>query len=218
MFEIIGVESKVKLNLLSNKYKGKLIVFTGVDGSGKTTLLNMAEKYLKYNGVKIYKTKMPSDRIRELDVFRNFHDSFDKEVREQVDVFSLTVLVSGDRLVVMDTEVIPALERGEWVLCDRYCYSGNIRCKDKLITSISERFIKPDIVFVANAAEDVVKKRVMQRENERNLYYDDIGVSQQITKYLEMAQENDFVVINTEQELNSVENEIKRKLAKILCL
>ena len=208
----------MKLNLLSNKYKGKLIVFTGVDGSGKTTLLNMAEKYLKYNGVKIYKTKMPSDRIRELDVFRNFHDSFDKEVREQVDVFSLTVLVSGDRLVVMDTEVIPALERGEWVLCDRYCYSGNIRCKDKLITSISERFIKPDIVFVANAAEDVVKKRVMQRENERNLYYDDIGVSQQITKYLEMAQENDFVVINTEQELNSVENEIKRKLAKILCL
>ena len=207
----------MKYNLKSNDYSGKLIVFTGVDGAGKTTLLELCKDFLKQKNIEVYCTKMPSDRIRGMDVFRNFHDSKDEELRNAVDVFSLTVLACGDRLIVQDTEIIPALKQGKWVLCDRYCYTGNVRCRDYIIDEISEKFIQPDIAILADASPEVLKKRVMEREAEKNLFYDYKGVIEQRKKYLEIAGENNIMIINTERDLSNVKDELTTLLHKEIC-
>ena len=36
-----------KLQLRTNPYKGKLLVFEGTDGAGKTTLISMTEHYIE---------------------------------------------------------------------------------------------------------------------------------------------------------------------------
>lgn len=198
----------MKYNLKNNDYSGKLIIFTGVDGAGKTTLLELCKNFLRKKGIEVYCSKMPSDRIRSLDVFRNFHDSKNEDIRNAVDVFSLTILACGDRLIVQDTEIIPALEQGKWVLCDRYCYTGNVRCEDYIIDEISEKFIKPDIAILADASPEVLKRRVMERETEKNLFYDDEGVIQQRQKYIEIANDNSMVIINTEREQDSIKSEL----------
>lgn len=60
----------MKLSLLKNDYPGKLIVFEGVDGAGKTTLLEKTRLYLDQKQIKYTAIKMPSHRIRTMEVFR----------------------------------------------------------------------------------------------------------------------------------------------------
>lgn len=208
----------MKYKMQRNTRKGKLLVFTGVDGSGKTTLLNISKQFLNKQGIDFIVTKMPSDRIRQIDVFRNFHDSNDEKVRNKVGVFGLTVLASGDRLIVQDTDIIPNLEKGIWVLCDRYCYTGNVRCDDPIITAITEMFIMPDMAFLATASAPILKQRVLDREDEKELYYDDDGVDAQVVKYNQIAKDNDFFVINTEQDYRTMEDEIKSLILSLITI
>ena len=56
------------LNMRPNDTSGFLFTFCGLDGCGKTTMLTRLEKDLgdKY---KIFKTKQPTNAVRESDIF-----------------------------------------------------------------------------------------------------------------------------------------------------
>jgi dTMP kinase len=183
-----------------NIYPGKLIVFTGVDGSGKTTHLYEAKHYIESKGDKCFITKMPSDRIRKMYIFHEWHNG-NKDLINNIDRVSLITLASGDRLLIQDTEIIPALKRGEYVLCDRYTYTGLVFSNDPLIKLISGRFIKPDLVFLTHAKLNIAEKRVKSREDEKNKYYDRVEVQKQINKYWRLAEANNFIILNTEDAL-----------------
>ncbi len=51
----------MKLDMMNNEYKGKLITFSGLNGSGKTTQIKKLKKWLKRNGHKVFLTKQPTD-------------------------------------------------------------------------------------------------------------------------------------------------------------
>lgn len=204
------------LSLLKNEYPGKLIVFEGVDGAGKTTLLQKTSAFLDKNQIKHRTIKMPSHRIRALEEFRKTHESHNHEERAEVDAFSLTVLVSGDRLITLNQEVIPALKRGEWVLCDRYTYTGNICCNDPIIQSISERFIQPDLAILAEADFMTVKDRVLARPTEKHLFFDDDEVKQKISKYRQLAQQNNFMIIDTTQDQETIDQLLLARLHQLM--
>jgi len=205
-----------KFEMRKNPYEGKLIVATGVDGSGKTSLLAEAKRYLASGGVDCILTRMPSDRIRSLPVFRDFHDSHDENKRTAVSVEALTVLVSGDRLIVLETEVIPALRTGRWVLCDRYAYTGSIMCDDPLIDAIGDRFLRPDLVLLATASVETVRARVLSRPDERVLYYDSEAVRRHIDRYRALGDLNEFVTVPTDGPLETAALVVRRSLDRLL--
>lgn len=187
----------MKLKLKKNKYCGKLIVFEGCDGSGKTTLLNYVKDYLQKLGRQVYSTKMPSQRIRSIDIFNDYDKSLDNTIRQTINLENLTVFVSGDRLLVQDLEIVPALKQGKIVLCDRYCYTSLARCNTKLIKSIAQNFIKPDLVIYTKANPQVLKQRVKSRQNEKNDFYDDDDVKNQILIFDTLSKSNNFYEIDT---------------------
>ena len=187
----------MKLNLQKNKYFGKLIVFEGCDGSGKTTLLNFVKEYLQKLGKQVYTTKMPSQRVRNIDVFNDYDKSLDNTTRQIVNLENLTVFVSGDRLLVQDIEIVPALKQGKIVLCDRYCYTSLARCNTKLIKTIAQKFIKPDLVIYAKANLQTLKQRVKSRQNEENDFYDEDDVKNQILIFDTLSKSNNFYEIDT---------------------
>lgn len=158
---------------------------------------------------------MPSHRIRTIEAFRKTHENHNHEERTAIDALSMTVLVSGDRLITLNEEVIPALKRGEWVLCDRYTYTGNICCSDPIIQSISERFIQPDLAILAAADLMTVKNRVLSRPTEKHLFFDDHEVQQKISKYMQLAQSNNFVIIDTTQEQAAIDALLFAELSKL---
>ncbi len=192
----------MKLNLQKNGYDGKLIVFEGCDGSGKTTILNEVKKILEEKNIEYYATKMPSQRIRNIDVFNDYDNSQDNFIRENVNLENLTIMVSGDRLLVQDLEIVPALKQGKVVLCDRYCYTSLARCNTKIIEEIANKFIEPNLVIYAKSPPKVLKMRVKSRKNEKNNYYNDKDVQNQIKIFDELSHDNDFVEINTNKQLD----------------
>ena len=74
-----------RLRMIKNTFKGKLIVFTGIDGTGKTTLQNKAKEYLEGKGRRCFLTKMPSKRIQNMSVFKKFNYSNSEAERKKVE-------------------------------------------------------------------------------------------------------------------------------------
>lgn len=190
------------MEMLKNNYIGKLIVFEGTDGSGKTTLLNQTKKILEQQNIECYATKMPSQRVRNIDIFNEYDKSNDDTIRNTVDLENLTIFVSGDRLLVQDLEIIPALKHGKIVLCDRYCFTSLARCNTPLIKKLANRFIKPDITIYAYAPFEIVKSRVKSRINEKNDFFDEKDVKNQIKIFNKLAKENNFETVDTTKEVD----------------
>lgn len=203
-----------KLKLRKNSYAGKLIVFEGIDGSGKTTLIKSTIKYLELLGYECVYVKMPSDRMRSLKLFNDFDNSKDDSVRKTINLTNLTIMVSGDRLVTQDEIIIPALKQNKVVICDRYCFTGYVRCTDAIIKKISSRFLKPNLTILCDCKVETAKTRVLERQLEKNNFYDEEDVKVQKQKFLKLAKLNKFKIIDTDKTTDNCLDEIKKIIKK----
>src|SRR5262245_13872659 len=107
----------LRLDLQRHNYPGKLIVFEGIDGSGKTTLINALSSYLKDRGQDHIIIKTPSEDLRATWVWKAYFDQTLGISRDEVNVFGLSIMAFGDRLVHQSYVTEPALRAGKWVLC-----------------------------------------------------------------------------------------------------
>ena len=96
---------------------GKLIVFEGTDGTGKTTQRDMLAKYLMTHGYATLITKEPTEgpygmQIRDLYRNRNRYSP-----EEELELFL------ADRRDHVVSLLLPNLQEGKIILCDRYYFS-----------------------------------------------------------------------------------------------
>lgn len=205
-----------KFKFKKNCFGGKLIVFEGIDGSGKTTLIKILQEYLREKNIDSIYLKMPSDRMRNLQIFDDYDNSKDDKVRNLIDLTNLTIMVSGDRLLQQDEIIIPALKQNKIVLCDRYCFTGYVRCSKSIIYQISKRFLQPDLSLLCDCEVETAKSRIDMRKNEKNNYYNKRDVKNQKKKFLEVAYNNNFEIINTDLDIEICKqkliNYVDRKL------
>ena len=100
--------------------KGLFITFEGGEGSGKTTLINKVYDELLASGKKVYKTREPggveiAEQIRS--VILNVNNT-------KMDKRTEALLYAASRRQHLIEVVIPKLEEGYIVLCDRYIDSS----------------------------------------------------------------------------------------------
>lgn len=103
--------------MTSHTYPGLLIVFEGTDGTGKSTQLSLLFSALQDIGQQVVSTCEPTngkygEQIRAL--YSN---------REQVTREEELALFIADRKEHVKTLLLPALQEGKIVLCDRYYLS-----------------------------------------------------------------------------------------------
>lgn len=96
---------------------GKLIVFEGIDGTGKSTQLALLAAYLHHSSYPVVVTKEPTEggygkQIRQLYTHRELY-SRDEEL----------ALFVADRREHVQQVLLPALQQGKIILCDRYYLS-----------------------------------------------------------------------------------------------
>lgn len=198
-----------KLNLKPNSYPGKLIIFEGADGAGKTTLLNKAKDYFTAKHIDFISLRMPSDeRIRNTTLFKDYHFNQNTDIREKISMLALTIWISGDRLLQQDETIIPALNCGKIVLCDRYCFTANAHCEHPIIHKISEQFIQPDLAIMATATAKTVKHRVKNRTEEMHNFYDENLVNLELKNYYKIALKQNMTIIDTEQTQNQIDEQL----------
>ena len=100
--------------------KGLFITFEGNDGSGKSTISNMLYEALKKEGYPVILTREPGgDRIAE--TIRNLildPNNTDMDARCEA------LLYAASRRQHLISKVVPAIEAGKIVLCDRFIDSS----------------------------------------------------------------------------------------------
>jgi dTMP kinase len=97
--------------------KGLLIVFEGIDGTGKSTQMSLLATALKEKGLAVVETREPTNglfgqQIRALYTHRN---GVSRE--QELELFL------ADRREHVQNLLVPALQEGKIVLCDRYFLS-----------------------------------------------------------------------------------------------
>ena len=97
--------------------KGKFIVFEGCEGVGKSTQLRLLKEYLEKTGQKAVFTREPGgtpvgEKIRSL------------LLGEEMSAECEALLFAAARCEHIDKVILPALEKGELVVCDRYVDSS----------------------------------------------------------------------------------------------
>jgi dTMP kinase len=107
---------KIEVPVMS---RGKFIVFEGLDGSGKTTQLNSLYNYIsKEKNIKCKKDYEPSDGL----LGAMARAAIKKRVSFEPQTMAL--LFAADRYEHIKNDIIPHLEGGIHVLCDRYVLSN----------------------------------------------------------------------------------------------
>jgi dTMP kinase len=102
---------------MSSNRRGILVVFEGIDGTGKSTQLPLLAEHLRRKGFGVIETREPTDgphgqRIRQL--YQN-RETCSRE--EELELFI------QDRRQHVNELILPSLEKGFAVLCDRYFLS-----------------------------------------------------------------------------------------------
>ena len=98
---------------------GKFIAFEGCEGSGKSTQMRLLSEKLQERGVAHVVTREPgggpiSEAIRTIIL-----DGKNAAMTDECEA----LLYAAARAQHLSEVILPALARGEWVLCDRYFFS-----------------------------------------------------------------------------------------------
>ena len=151
--------------------KGCFITIEGVEGVGKSTNISYIERFLEARDIEFVSTREPggtalAERIRDV--------LLDK-AESSMDPMTELLLMFAARKQHTEELIKPALERGEWVICDRYtdssyAYQGGGRGLDSKIISKVEKLtlgsFKPDLTIVLDLP---VKKGLARAGNRGEL-------------------------------------------------
>lgn len=160
-----------------NNYKGKFIVFEGLDGSGESTQVELLAKFLRERGISVLITKEPADEgivgrfiriiLKGEEVISNKGQIILKD-DEDIPPLALQLMFSVDRNEHLERVIIPALKNGVWVISDRYFFStfayGHL---DNLpldwLIAVNDQYLLPDLAFLLKVDPDICIERIEER-------------------------------------------------------
>lgn len=142
--------------------KGKFITFEGIDGAGKSTHVGGVATYLRGLGKTVITTREPGgtplgERLRELLLHETMH------------LETEALLMFASRREHIAQLIAPALERGDWVISDRFtdasfAYQGGGRklSLDKLraLEQWVHADLQPDLTLLFDVPLEVARQRL----------------------------------------------------------
>ena len=153
-----------------NPYKGKFIIFEGLDGSGQSTQAGLLRDFLIKKGYKVVLTKEPTFSSKAGKKIRQVLDK-----KEKISAKELQELFAKDRKEHLEKLIIPALKEGKIVISDRYFFSsfayGKASGLDlEWLIKINNEFLLPDITFLLKVSPQICLERIKKRNRERTLF------------------------------------------------
>jgi dTMP kinase len=101
--------------------QAKFLVIEGLEGAGKSTALNAVKSFLQSKGVESVVTCREPGGTLMGEAIRSIVK--DNSIEEIVDPRTELLLMYASRIQLVENIIKPALQKGDWVVCDRFFYS-----------------------------------------------------------------------------------------------
>jgi dTMP kinase len=204
--------------------KGKFITVEGGEGAGKSSNLAFIREQLEQAGIDVLFTREPGgtqlgEELREL-LLGHKHSGMSEDTE--------LMLMFAARAEHLQQKIIPALEQGTWVLCDRftdatYAYQGGGRGIDESRIAQLENWVqgdlRPDMTLLLDLPVKIGLDRARQRSEPDRFEKEKIDFFEKVrTAYLAIAKASPGRVklIDASQPLQQVQQQIHSVLADYL--
>lgn len=149
--------------------RGLFLTLEGIDGSGKGTQLDLLKKYMAEQGKDVLYLREPGgtaigEKIRGILLGRE-----NQEMAAKTEL----LLFAAARAQIVEELILPALQAGRWVLCDRFydstlAYQAGGRGLDREMVWQSIRLaagdLAPDVTFYLDLSPETAVRRRLGRE------------------------------------------------------
>lgn len=159
----------------TRRRSGKFVVLEGLDGAGTTTQAEALGAALRASGLTVHVTREPSDGPVGLLIRQALTHKLDRwGARGPLASETLALLFAADRTDHLHAEILPALSRGEVVLCDRYLLSSLAYQGAELplpwVEAINDYATPPDLTLFLEVDPALAATRRAARGGEPELF------------------------------------------------
>ena len=198
--------------------RGKFITLEGIEGSGKSTSLNTISKSLETRNIEFIVTKEPGGGPLGKDLRKILLDK-KTSISSEVEL----LLMMADRKNHIDNIVEPSLEKGVWVISDRYldssyAYQGGGRQIDVSKIDLLTELLKlpiPDLTLLFDLSPEIALQRAKNRSELDRFESEPMDFHQRIREaYLTLANDNieRYVVIDASKDIQNVKDQVQKQL------
>jgi len=210
-------------NLANNK---KFISFEGIEGVGKSTNIQYVASLLAAHNQEYIITREPggtplAESIRQCLLT---HGQYQETIWPDTEI----LLLYAGRIQHVQEIIIPALKKGQWVLCDRFtdatfAYQGGGRKIDadriQVINDWALGAFEPAYTFLFDAPPEVGLARIKNRGALDRIEQEKIDFFSAVREmYLQRAKTHAkrFIVIDAHRSLSHIQEDINLAIEKIL--
>jgi len=202
--------------------RGLLITFEGGEGSGKTTQARLLARRLETAGYAVTLTREPAGtEVGRL--------AWEGIARGGLDPYTELFLFLAARSDHTARVIVPALEAGRTVVCDRFAdstvaYQGYARGLDprllQRLNRLATKGIRPDVIFLLDLPVEEGLARQGKAGNDRDaIGRETVAFHQRVRRgYLTLAgaEPRRWVVLDARRRLNELAEEVWRRAEPLL--
>ena len=208
---------------MGSSQRGMFITVEGVEGVGKSTNMALIAECLSQASIPFITTREPGGTPLAEDIRALLLQPREESVAENTEL----LLMFAARAQHLSEVIVPALERGQWVLCDRftdatYAYQGGGRGISASKIADLENWVqgelRPDLTILLDASIEVGMTRANKRgaldrfEQEKTQFFENVR-----NCYLDMAKQHArYRLVDASQELENVQESIKLIIDEVI--
>ena len=200
--------------------KAKFITFEGVDGAGKSTHLEWFANALRQKGINLLVTREPGgtplgEKLRQILLNEPMHPETE------------ALLMFAARREHVEQVILPALQKGTWVISDRFtdasfAYQGGGRGVSFTKLIELEQWVhpklQPDLTLLFDIPIEIARQRLSNNasldrfEQEQGVFFENVRQA-----YLTRSKQspNRFAIIHAEKSREEVQTSLQQLIATI---
>ena len=207
---------------------GVFITIEGMEAAGKSTQIPYLSQYLQDSlagaGKILHTTREPGGTL----LGEQIRTILLKDQKPAITNDAELLLMFAARAQHLEQVIRPALERGDWVVSDRftdttYAYQGGGRripiSRIEALENLIQRGLRPDLTIILDLPVEVSMKRACDRGGLDRIELETPAFFERVRKtYLERVEDHPerYCIINAEQDIPDITNDIKNALALLL--
>jgi len=198
--------------------RGRFITVEGIEGVGKSSNIEVLANRIRKAGFDVLTTREPGGTPVAEDIRTLLKEHGDEPIPEIAEL----LMMFAARALNVNNVIIPALDAGKWVICDRFtdssrAYQGGGRGLPMATIDQLADWVhgdtNPDVTLLLDAPVDVGMARASGRgapdriEREKHDFFERVRAC-----YLSLAARDPdrFVVIDTTRSLKEVQRDVER--------